>query len=305
MHGPSLAEMNAFVAVLERKSFTKAAQQLDLSTARVSEMVRNLEEGLGVRLVERTTRSVAPTAAGERLLQRLRPALDDCRAALESTNEFRGKPAGTLRLSVSPLAADFVLAEALPRFLNLNPEISLDISVQSEFGPDLVAGHFDAGIHAGEWLARDMIAVRISGEMRIVVAAAPSYLALRGEPKTPRELTAHDCIRFRMSAGDFLPWRFRIKRRTLEVHVEGRVIVNDDRLAVRSAVEGVGLLQFPLHFVASQLAAGRLVTVLDDWAPPPLSGFFLYYPSRRQNRAALKALVDFLRHTRREAAASN
>jgi DNA-binding transcriptional LysR family regulator len=305
MHEPSLAEMNAFVAVLERKSFTKAAKQLELSTARVSEMVRNLEERLGVRLVERTTRSVAPTVAGERLLERLRPVLDDCQAALESTNEFRGKPAGTLRLTVAAQAADYVLAEAIPRFLHLYPEISLDITVENAFGPDLAAGRFDAGIHAGEWLARDMIAMRISGEMPIVVAAAPSYLARRAEPNTPRELAAHDCIRFRLSGGDLFPCRFRIKRRTTEVHVDGRVIVNDVRLAVRYAVEGVGLLQAPLDYVAPQLAAGRLVTVLDGWAPPAFSGYFLYHSSRRQNRPALKALVDFLRHARREASASN
>jgi DNA-binding transcriptional LysR family regulator len=266
-------------------------------------MMRNLEERLGVRLVERTTRSVAPTTAGERLLERLRPALDDCQAALESTNEFRGKPAGTLRLTVAAQAADYVLAEAIPRFLHLYPEISLDITVENAFGPDLAAGRFDAGIHAGEWLARDMIAMRISAEMPIVVAAAPSYLARRAEPKTPRELAAHDCIRFRLSGGDLFPCRFRVNRRTMEVHVDGRVIVNDVRLAVRYAVEGVGLLQAPLDYVAPQLAAGRLVTVLDDWAPPSFSGYFLYHSSRRQNRPALKALVDFLRHARREASA--
>src|SRR5260370_10972525 len=150
VHGPSLAEMNACVAVLEQKSFTKAAKQLGLSTERVSEMVRNLEERLGVRLVERTTRSVASTAACERLLGRLRPALEDCQAALESTHEFRNNPAGTLRLIVSPTAADFVLAEAIPRFLGLYPEISLDISVESVLGPDLVAGGFGGGSHAAE-----------------------------------------------------------------------------------------------------------------------------------------------------------
>jgi DNA-binding transcriptional LysR family regulator len=305
MHGPSLAEMNAFVAVLEQKSFTKAAKQLGLSTARVSEMVRNLEERLGVRLVERTTRSVASAAAGERLLERLRPALEDCQAALESTAEFRGKPAGTLRLTVAPNAADFVLAEAIPRFLRLYPEIGLDISVESALGPDLVAGGFDAGIHAGEFVARDMIAVRVTSEIPIVVAAAPAYLAQRGEPKTPRELAAHDCIRLRLSGGDFYPWRLRIKRRTLEVHVDGRLIVNEPKLAIRSAIEGVGLLQLPLDYLAPELAAGRLVRVLDDWAPPPLVGFFLYYPSRRQSRPALKALVDFLRQARRETSPRN
>lgn len=305
MHGPSLAEMNAFVAVLEQKSFTKAAKQLGLSTARVSEMMRNLEERLGVRLVERTTRSVAPTTAGERLLERLRPALEDCRAALESTQEFRNDPAGALRLIVVPPAADFVLAEAIPRFLALYPKISLDISVEAALGYDIVARGFDAGISAAEFLARDMIAVRVSGEIPFVVAAAPAYLGQRGEPKTPRELAAHDCIRYRLSDGAFFPWRFRIKRRTLEVHVDGRMIVNDRKFAIRSAIQGVGLLQFPLDYVASELAAGSLVTVLNDWAPPPLAGFFLYHSSRRQNRPALKALVDFLRRARRETSARN
>lgn len=303
MHGPSLAEMNAFVAVLEQKSFTKAAKQLGLSTARVSEMVRNLEERLGVRLVERTTRSVASATAGQRLLERLRPALEDCQAALESTQEFRGKPAGTLRLTVAPSAADFVLAKAMPLFLTLYPAISLDISVESALGPDLVTGGFDAGIHAAEFLARDMIAVRVSGEIPIVVAAAPAYLARRGEPKTPRELAAHDCIRLRLSGGAFFPWRFRIKRRTLEVHVDGRIIVNEPKLAIRSAIEGTGLLQLSLDYVAPEVAAGRLVRILDDWAPPPLAGFFLYHPSRRLSRPALKALVDFLRQARRETSA--
>ena len=147
-------------------------------------------------------------------------------------------------------------------------------------------------------LAHDMIAVRISDEMPIVVAAAPAYLLKRGAPKTPRELGLHDCIRFRFPSGAFFPWRFRMKRRTLEVHVDGRLILNDTKLAIRAAIEGAGLFQLPTNYVASELAAGRLRTVLDDWAPPPLDGFFLYYPSRRQNRPALRALVDFFRNER-------
>jgi DNA-binding transcriptional LysR family regulator len=292
------AETSALVAVLEQKSFTRAARELGLSPPRVSELVRNLEERLGVRLVERTTRSVSPTAAGERLLDRLRPVLDEYEAALESTNEFRSRPAGILRLTVAPPAADFVLPDAVPRFLSLYPEISLDISVDSALA-DIVAGRFDAGIRPGERLARDMIAVRISNEMPIVVVAAPAYLARRGEPKTPRDLAAHDCIRIRLSSGAFLPWRFRMKRRTLEVHVDGRLMVNDEKLAIRTAIEGEGLLQVPPEYVAPELASGRLVTILDDWAPPPVDGFFLYYPSRRQIRPALKAFVDFFRNAHR------
>lgn len=288
------AESAALVAVLEQKSFAKAAKQLGLSPPRVSELVRTLEERLGVRLVERTTRSVAPTAAGERLLERLRPVLDDYDAALESTNEFRSKPAGPLRLTVAPPAADFILSDAAPRFLALYPEISLDISVDGAF-TDIVAARFDAGIRAVERVERDMVAVRVSAEIPLVVAATAAYLARRGEPRAPRDLAGHDCIRIRLPSGATLPWRFRIKGRTLEVHVQGRLIVNDNNLAVRAAIEGTGLLQLPRQYVASELSARRLTTVLDRWAPPPVDGLFLYYPSRRQIRPALKAFVDFLR----------
>jgi DNA-binding transcriptional LysR family regulator len=294
MTRPGFAETTALVAVLEQKSFAKAARQLGLSPPRVSELVRTLEERLGVRLVERTTRSVAPTAAGERLLERLRPVLDDYDAALDSTNEFRSKPAGTLRLTVAPPAADFILSDAAPRFLALYPEISLDISVDGAL-TDIVAARFDAGIRAGERVERDMIALRVSDEFPFVVVAAPSYLARQGEPKAPRDLAQHECIRVRLPSGAVFPWRFRINGRTLEVHVQGRLVVNDTRLAIRAAIAGAGLLVVPSQYVASELAARSLSTVLDRWAPPPVDGLFLYYPSRRQIRPALKAFVDFLR----------
>jgi LysR family transcriptional regulator, regulator of peptidoglycan recycling len=293
MHAPSLAETTAFVAVVELKSFTKAAKQLALSPPRVSEMVRNLEERLGVRLVERTTRSVAPTAAGERLLERLRPVLDQYQSALESANEFRGRPAGLLRLAAPP-PADFFLGSAIPRFLAQYPEISLDLSFNDAL-TDIVAERFDAGIRIGERIERDMIAVRVTDELPVVVAGSPAYFAQRGKPKSPKDLVAHDCIRIRFASGTYLPWRFRVKRRDLEVHVEGRLVVNSASLARRVAVEGLALIQTPLLFIASDLSEGKLTTVLEQWAPTPVTGFFLYYPSRRQMRPALKALVDFLR----------
>ncbi|WP_163267918.1 LysR family transcriptional regulator [Chelativorans alearense] len=296
MHAPGLAETSAFVAVLEQKSFTKAAKQLGLSLPRVSELVRNLEERLGVRLVERTTRSVSPTAAGERLLERLRPVLDDYQAALESTNEFRDKPAGLLRLTVAPPAADSILEPAIPSFLALYPEISLDISVDSGF-VDIVAGRFDAGIRVGQQLERDMIAVRVSDKIPVVVAASPRYLAEHGEPRTPQELSKHNCLGLRLPSGATMPWRFSRKGRMVEAHLDGRLSANAPML-LRAAVEGTGIIQALHDMVAPDLAAGRLVTVLDDWAPPPVDGWFLYYPSRRQMRPALKALVDFLRERR-------
>src|SRR6201993_4913704 len=295
MQGASLAETTAFVTVVELKSFTKAAKQLALSPPRVSEMVRNLEERLGVRLVERTTRSVAPTAAGERLLERLRPFF-----ALESTNEFRGRPAGMLRVTAPPPAGDFFLDSAIPRFLAQYPEISLDLSF-NEALTDIVAERFDAGIRIGERIERDMIAVRVSDELPFVVAGSPAYFERRGNPRTPDDLVGHDCVRIRFSSGTYVPWRFRVKRRDLEVHVEGRLGVNSVAVARQAAIEGLALVQTPPMFIAGDLAARRLVTVLDEWAPTPATGFFLYYPSRRQMRPALTALVDFLRKERRGA----
>jgi DNA-binding transcriptional LysR family regulator len=291
---PSLAETSAFVAVLDQKSFSKAARYLNLSPPRVSEMVRQLEERLGVRLVERTTRSVAPTVAGERLLARLRPVLDDYRAALDLVNDFREKPAGTVRLSVAPPVAYLGLIANISRFLIAYPEIRVEISADSSL-TDIVAGRFDAGIRHAERLERDMIAIRISNEVPVVTVAAPSYIARRGEPQTPRDLIEHDCIQIRFDSGALISWRLRLNRRVVEVPVEGRLIINDDRMALQAVVEGAGLLQMPVSSVERDLAAKRLVTVLDDFQPPHLAGFFLYYPSRRQIRPALKVLVDFLR----------
>jgi DNA-binding transcriptional LysR family regulator len=291
---PSLAETSAFVAVLEQKSFSKAATYLNLSPPRVSEMVRQLEERLGVRLVERTTRSVAPTVAGERLLARLRPVLEDYRAALDLVNDFREKPAGAVRLTVAPPVAYLGLVATISRFLVEYPEISVEISSDSSL-TDIVAGRFDAGIRHAERLERDMIAVRISDEVPVVTVAAPSYIARHGRPQTPHELTKHDCIRIRFGSGALISWRARLNRRVVEVPVEGRFTVNDDRMALQAVVEGAGLLQMPRSVVEQELANKRLVTVLDDYQPPPLAGFFLYYPSRRQIRPALKVLIDFLR----------
>ena len=291
---PSLAEASAFVAVLEQKSFTKAARYLNLSPPRVSEMLRQLEERLGVRLVERTTRSVAPTVAGERLLARLRPVLDDYRAALDLVNDFRDKPAGAVRLTVAPPVAYLGLVSNISRFLVAYPQISVEISADSSL-TDIVAGRFDAGIRHAERLERDMIAVRVSDEIPVVTVAAPSYIARHGRPQTPHELARHDCIRIRFGSGALISWRLRLNRRVVDVPVEGRFIVNDDRMAMQAVLEGAGLLQMPRSSVERELAAKRLVTVLDDFQQPPLAGFFLYYPSRRQIRPALKVLVDFLR----------
>jgi len=300
-HTPGFSETTALVEVLEQRSFTKAAEQLGLSPARVSELVRNLEERLGVRLVERTTRSVAATTAGERLLERLRPLLDEYRSALESLNDFRDKPAGPLRLTVPPPAADFILAPLIASFIAQYPEIGLDISIDRAF-VDIVEGRFDAGIRPSERVARDMIAVRISDDVPFATAAAPAYLERRGAPKTPHDLIAHPCIRFRFATGVAAPWRFRQKRRAFEVQVEGPLTVTEPGVGVAAAIDGAGVIQLLDAYLAPEIAAGRLVRVLDDWAPPPLDGFFLYYSSRRQMRPPLKAFVEFLREAYRASA---
>ena len=295
---PGLSETSALVAVLERKSFTKAAVQLGLSPARVSELVRNLEERVGVRLVERTTRSVAATTAGEQLLKRLRPLLDEYQSALESLNEFRSRPAGVLRLTVAPPAADFVLAPVVGRFALQYPEISLDLSIDRGF-VDVVERRFDAGIRNGERIAKDMIAVRISDEMPFVVAASPAYLARHGTPGAPDELITHPCIRFRHENGAVISWRFGKKGRMFDVEVDGPLLATEPGIGVAAAIHGAGLVQLPLPYLAPELAAGRLVRVLADWMQARVDAFFIYYPSWRQIRPALKAFVDFLRESYR------
>jgi len=289
---PGLSETSALVAVLERKSFTKAAEQLGLSPARISELVRNLEERVGVRLVERTTRSVAATPAGERLLERLRPLLDEYQSALESLNEFRARPAGVLRLTVAPPAADFVMGPVIAGFVSQYPEISLDISIDRGF-VDIVEGRIDAGIRNGERIARDMIAVRISDEMPFVVAASPRYLERHGTPQVPEELIKHACIRCRHANGALVSWRFSKKRRMFEVEVDGPLTANEPGIAVAAAIDGASLVQLPLAYLASALASGKLVAVLADCARTPLDAFYIYYPQPSADADAAQGARGF------------
>jgi DNA-binding transcriptional LysR family regulator len=293
MRGPELAEMNAFVTVAERRSFAKAAALLGISRSTLSETIRGLEERLGVRLLNRTTRSVAPTVAGERLLARLRPLLDDFEATIDSINAFRDKPAGSLRLTVPPPAARFILAPLLARFLAEYPAITLEISVDAAL-TDIVAGRFDAGIRPGERVERDMIALRLGRELRTSVVAAPAYLARHPPPGSPRDLARHNCIRTRFPSGVILPWPFERKGEALEVTVDGTLIVNDPELAVRAAVDGAGVLYTALEYVAPFVASGRLVPLLEDW-PTRAAELYLYYSTRRQLPAPLQVFIGFLR----------
>jgi len=283
----------AFLAVAEERSFTRAAKRLGVTRSALSHAIRGLEERLGVRLLSRTTRSVAPTEAGEQLLGRLRPALGDIREALELVSGLSGRPAGRVRLVVSPLAAMTVVAPKLGQFARAYPDVVLDITTD-ETRVDLVARRFDAGIHLMEFVEQDMIAVRVSADLRPVIVGSPDYFASHPTPASPRDLVDHRCINFRHSADEVYRWEFERGGQSLTVAVNGPLIVDDVDVMLRAAIDGVGLAYADEERVAPHLASGALVSVLEDWCQP-YPGFFLYYPSRRQLPAALSALTDALR----------
>lgn len=302
MRGTEFGELSAFMVVAEQRNFTRAAKQLGISPATLSQTIRNLEERLSLRLLNRTTRSVAPTEAGEKLLVRLRPVIDDYEAALDSLNEFRDKPAGLLRLTVAPPAAQSVLAPVLANFMAQYPEIKLKISVDSA-NVDIVAQQFDAGIRAGDRVDRDMIAVRITDEWQSAVVGSAAYLAKRGKPKTPEDLANHNCIRLRLPNGALLPWRFRKDNHDVDVPVSGSLILNETSLMAPAIIDGIGLTQLPRAYVVKAIEDGRVVSLLEEWQPSG-APFALYYSSRRQTPAALQALIDFLRKDQRTRASS-
>ena len=229
--------------------------------------------------------------------------LDEFDTILESVNAFRDRPTGHLRLTAPPPVAKFVLAPVLGRFMAQYPEITIDISVEQRF-TDIVASRYDAGFRRGEALARDMIAMRVTDDLRHHVVASPEYLARMGRPLKPIDLQAHNCIRLRLASGDFIPWEFVTDGKAVELEVEGSIVVDDPDLLISLALEGIGVAYLLEEYVQPMVANGRLVSLLDDSVKPPNEGFFLYYPSRRQNPAALQALVDFLRKERRASAGS-
>jgi DNA-binding transcriptional LysR family regulator len=293
MQKPGFAEMTAFVAIAERLSFAKAAVHLGVSRSTLSETIRGLEEKLGVRLLNRTTRSVALTEVGERLLAELRPALASFEAAVESINQFRDKPAGHLRLTVPRPAAKMVIEPILGRFLATYPAISLEIVTDSAL-TDIVRDRFDAGIRPGHVLEQDMIAIRVGEDARPTVVGSPDYVRRHGRPKAPADLQTHNCIRQRFASGAIHQWAFEKRGKSVEVMVRGSLVVGDGDLALRAALDGAGLARLPVTLVDAHVAQGRLISLLEDWMPRSV-GFFLYYPSRRQAPAALQALVDFLK----------
>jgi DNA-binding transcriptional LysR family regulator len=294
MRGTQFAELSAFVAVAEHRHFAKAAAQLGISPSMLSQTIRSFEERLGVRLLNRTTRSVALTEAGERLLLNAQPALDGIDKAIDDLNSFRDKPVGTLRLTMPRPAAALFVRPLLQQFLAQFPEIRLEVNVDDTHN-DIVRGGFDAGIRIGERIAKDMIAIRLLDEFRVMAVASPAYLARHPSPATPEDLHAHNCVRMRFDwDGSIQPWIFENAGRRVEVQVEGSLILNDQQLLMDAVLDGIGIGYLSEPVIFRRVADGQLVTLLGDWCRR-FSGIYLYYPSRRQVPGPLRAFIDFVR----------
>jgi len=288
-----LGVLGCFVAVAEERSFTKAAKRLGVSPSALSHAVRGLEERIGVRLLARTTRSVAPTEAGEQLLARVRPAFGDIHQALEQVSGLRDRPAGLVRLLLPRSAAMIALVPKLARLARDYPDVVLDVTTDNS-RVDLVAAGFDAGIEIGEFIQKDMVAVRVSGDLRAAIVGSLEYFASHPRPRHPRDLVNHVCINFRQGSRGMYRWEFEKGKQSLSVAVDGPLIVDDAEIQVRAALDGVGVVWTLEHYAEPFIASGQLVRVLEAWCPP-FPGYFLYYPSRRQQPAALSALIETLR----------
>jgi DNA-binding transcriptional LysR family regulator len=291
----NLNDLEAFLAVARERNFTRAAAKLGVSQSALSHTMRGLEARLGLRLLTRTTRSVAPTEAGERLLHSLGPRFEEIEAEIQALGALRDKPSGTIRITTGEHAANEVLLPALERFLPSYPEITVEVMI--DYGlTDIVAQRYDAGIRLGEQVAKDMIAVRIAPDMRMSVVGTPGYFAKRKKPKVPQDLTAHNCINLRLPTyGGLYAWEFEKDGRELKVRVEGQLVFNNAGLRLRAVLAGLGLAYMPENVTRPLVTEGRLVRVLADWCPP-FPGYHLYYPSRRQASPAFALLVEALRY---------
>jgi DNA-binding transcriptional LysR family regulator len=293
-----LRDLDAFVAVARTRNFRRAATEQNVSVSSLSQRLRELEERLGVRLMNRTTRSVALTEAGELLLARVGPAISDVGAALAEVRGLRGVPSGRLRINAPPPAIDLVLAPMVAPFLEAYPQIDLEIVSDTTF-IDIVADGFDAGVRYGEHLAQDMIAVSLGPPQRYAVVASPHYVAKHGRPKHPKDLLRHVGVRIRFGRGAIRDWEFEKAGRVVKVAPTGRLIVNYPGLAMRAALDGVGFWPTFEGYVRDEVKSGELVSVLEDWCAP-FPGPFLYYPSRRQPPPALAAFVAFVAEWRKQ-----
>lgn len=294
----NLNDFLGFLAVARERNFTRAAAKLGVSQSALSHAVRGLEARLGVRLLARTTRSVAPTAAGERLLQTIGPRFDELETELAGLSELRDKPAGTIRITAGEHAAETLLWPAIEKLLPAYPEIKVELV--TDYGlTDIVAERYDAGVRLGEQVDKDMIAVRIGPDFRMAVVGSPSYLAKRNAPKKPQHLTDHNCINIRLpTRGGIYAWEFEKRGRALRVRVDGQLIFNNMAMRMNAVRAGLGLAYMPEDQVKADVARGRLVQVLEDWCAP-FSGYHLYYASRRQPAPAFSILVETLRYRAR------
>jgi DNA-binding transcriptional LysR family regulator len=293
MRRADLADLTAFVAVAENLSFRVAATRLGVTPSALSHTMRHFEERLAVRLINRTTRSVSLTDAGRRLLDRLRPAVEQISRGLDDLKGEQGHPFGRLRLYVTHLAGAAVIAPVWARFLSTFPDVQLEVHT-AEAPADVVANGFDAGIGPKDWAAVDMIAVRVMGPTRVAVVGAPAYFAQRRPPRAPDDLARHRCIQYRRAGGAVFEWPFERDRKSQQISFDGQVMVNDANLAVRAAVDGLGIAYTIETLADPFLRTGQLVRVLEDWSPS-FEGLFLYYPGHRQVPVALRALIDMLR----------
>jgi len=295
MRGRNYSDLLGFLAIAGERSFTRAAAKLGVSQSALSHSIRELEERLGVRLLMRTTRSVAPTEAGERLLRNLGPRFEEIDAELAALGALRNKPAGTIRITTGEHASETILWPALAKLLPRYPDIKVELAI--DYGlTDIVAERYDAGVRLGEQVAKDMIAVRIGPDFSMAVVGSPGYFASRPKPRKPQDLTSHACINIRLPThGAIYAWEFEKRGRELKVRVDGQLVFNNVGLRMNAVLAGLGLAYLPEDQVGKHLDSGRLVRVLDDWCPP-FTGYHLYYPSRRQMTPAFALLVDALRY---------
>jgi DNA-binding transcriptional LysR family regulator len=299
MLNTGLFELNAVAAISARGSFRAAATELGISPSALSHTIAGLEKRLGVRLINRTTRSVSLSEAGERFLARVSPALREIAGAMEDVNEFRDKPAGTLRVNLKERAAHQILQPVVAKFLRRYPDMNVELVLEGR-PIDIVADGFDAGIRLAESVPQDMVAIPVGPDSRFIVVGSPDYFARAGAPRSPHDLLKHECIRRRMSGGKLYRWEFEKRGEELALDVPGRLTLDSDSLMVEAALEGVGLAFLSEFWVSEHLASGKLQAVLEDWTPP-FPGLRLYYPGHRHMAAGLRAFIDMLREERKSA----